>query len=105
MGRAVVDEQPVNHESTRTVGIRAVASSSIASRSSTPEQRLLRRVVEHRDDDLVVQGGGAGDDVEMAVGHRVERTGADDPADHSEAHATLLIRVLGQSGGPAARPD
>src|SRR4051812_2041078 len=41
------------------------------------EQTALRLVDEHGDDDLVVELGGPADDVEMPVGHRIERAGAD----------------------------
>src|SRR6185437_205342 len=41
------------------------------------EQAALAFVDQHGHDDLVEQPGRAADDVEMAVGHRVEGTGAD----------------------------
>src|SRR6266516_2205680 len=44
------------------------------------EQPGLVAVDEHGDDDLVVQARGTFDDVEVAVGHRVERTRANDPS-------------------------
>jgi hypothetical protein len=40
------------------------------------EQPLLRGVHTHRDHDLVEQHGGTRDDVDVPVGHRVERPGA-----------------------------
>ncbi len=104
VGRAVVDEQPVPgvdaHGGHLRRGLLEHREAFVDA-----EQRLLRGVVEHRDDDLVVQGGGPGDDVEVAVGHGVERPWADHPADHSRAHATLLIRVTSViQAGLAARP-
>ena len=41
------------------------------------EQAALRLVDEDRDDDLVVELRGPADDVEVTVGHRIERAGAD----------------------------
>src|SRR5690242_18745471 len=41
------------------------------------EQALLGDVDQHGDDDLVVQAGGPADDVEVAVGDRIEGTRAD----------------------------
>ena len=41
------------------------------------EERCLFRVDENRDDDAVEQAGAAGDDVDVAVGQRIEGAGID----------------------------
>ena len=59
----------------------------------------------HHHENLVVQQGGAADDIQVTVGHRVERAGADDAV---HAHSVLPWRPPGYEPRwayvPAARP-
>src|SRR5206468_1326174 len=50
------------------------------------EQARLRLVDEDGDDDLVVQRGAPADDVEVAVGDRIEGAGAQGASDALAAH-------------------
>src|SRR3712207_8454569 len=59
------------------------------------EQAVLGQVVAHGDDDLVGQPGGARDDVQMAVGHRVERPRADRKSTRlNSSHANISYAVF-----------
>src|SRR6478735_6187569 len=63
------------------------------------EQPVLAHVDADGDDDLVEELGGTTDDVEVAVGHRVERPGAD-----SATHGCPSFR-LGLGGAPVPSRD
>ena len=76
------------------VGSHARRSMSI--RSSGVNSRLLDGVDPDGDDDLVEELGGPADDVEVTVGDRVERPGAD-----GSAHGLLLGWVSRRGRGVA----
>ena len=72
---------------TRTLAMPAVASREHRDALVGGEQPVLGHVDADGDDDLVEELGGSPDDVEVAVGHRVERPGAD-----SATHGRLPSR-------------
>ena len=95
---AEVDDQPVEARHAHVGDARGgLARASRCARRAV-KSRFLRHVDADGDDDLVEELGGAPDDVEVAVGHRVERPGADSATHAGLPSAGTGGRRLGSGG-------